>query len=775
MSGLKVILMSLQRVFFLVLILALGCRTVSAERSGVETTAPVAEPNQVSSTETPSNNETTPETITDMEKEQIELNRTMLLTYSDEAMRINAANLLLLNPNSYARQVIIETLSLTNNSPARMAICNALIKRSDIPNKKDFIEPLLNIFSTKIDEEAKLVADTMMIYPYSDIGPLLDKIVNDPEQPARTRINVIAALKKVWEKNAIIRLYRLVDDSNKEVAAEAGKALVSLGFKVGTNSLERGKIISDIQNKEIVELQKDLLINQDQQITKQKDEFETLRKFTKSVLEDAYLSLGNDDTLKGKFLKKYLADSRIWVKSWAVEKVRSMRLAVNTTVPPDLEPAIIKLISDPAPEIRLATIGLIGLMQTMQTVDLATPLLAQFDVESDDQIKIELLDILGIVCSAAHNPDSKTKITLDIKQRVLGYASDFLSKDDNAKAKVGAKVMKKLIEKNGLQEQEVINYLTQLSERYNRKQDDPNSTLKSELLVTMVSMSADSSTLKKYARETFNSFFVEALDDNSEFIRETAITGLGYVNKASALGILRERVGKESSEIVRSKIIELAKEVGSREDLNWLAKLLSSTNQEPKKAWDAMMTIFGSVEIGVLNNWESQLIAPESIYNLTDLQKINFLIIVLAKTAPENKLRYYEQIADRCLVAGQYDMAVNNFTYLYDGADSLQEKNRILPNYLNACLKVPNEELVKKLAQEYLTTQEFNPESPVVKTIDSYFKDGSVITDKNAILKALSGIKLAQPKPAWNTKLQEWNELLSKPDTESATATTDTP
>ncbi len=765
------ILMSLQRVFFISMILALGCRNVSAERSG---NGAATEPNRENPTIAVGNVETIPDNMTDMQKEQIELNKTALLTFADETRRIDAASLLLLNQNPYARQVLIEIMNMANNSPARIAICKALIQHRETPNKSDFIEILLNIFSSKVDEEAKLVADTMLIYPYSEIGPLLEKIVTDPEKPVKTRINVIAALKKVWEKQAIIRLYRLVDDNNQEVASEAGKALNSLGFQIGTNSLERGKIISDIQNKEIVELQKDLLINQDKLINKQKDDFESLRKFTLSVLEDSYTSIGIDDVSKGKFLKKYLDDSRTWVKTWSLEKVRGMRMATNTAIPSDLEPVIIKLISDPVKEIRLATIGLIGLMQTMQTVDLATPLLAQFDVEKDEKVKIELFDILGIVCSATHKQDSKTKITPEIKQRILGYASDFLSKDDNTHAVVGAKVMRKLIEKNGLQEQEVQKYLAQIADRYNRREDDPNSTLKAELLSTMVALSAESSVVKQYSRDTFYTYFREALDSKIALIRETAIDGLGYVSKTGAIEILRNRVSKEPSEEVRSKIIDLARDAGGRNDLEWLAKLITGTNQESTKAWGAMAKIFGSVEIDVLNDWENQLILQSGKYNLTEPQKLEFLRIVLTKTSAQNKPKYYEQIADRCMIMGQYEQAVNNFTLLYDSAVAQEEKDRILPKYLDACLKMQNVELVKKMVQEYLTTKEFNSDGVIIVTIENYFKDAAVVKDKNVILESLKGIKLAQPKQAWQEKIKQWGDLINKPEPEKPAVSTDT-
>ena len=110
-GGLKVILMSMQRLFLLIMILALGCRTVSAERSSSGTTSETNEKSPIRITnETLVNSEavteTVPEEISSMQKEQIELNKTALLTFSDKTGRINAASLLLLNQSPYAEEVL---------------------------------------------------------------------------------------------------------------------------------------------------------------------------------------------------------------------------------------------------------------------------------------------------------------------------------------------------------------------------------------------------------------------------------------------------------------------------------------------------------------------------------------------------------------------------------------------------------------------------------------------------------------------------------------------
>ncbi|MBN1973187.1 MAG: HEAT repeat domain-containing protein [Sedimentisphaerales bacterium] len=772
--------MSLQRLFLFILVLAVGCRTVSAERSAPRTTEMLNQENP----STAANPITPPELNQNKtaDIEQIEVNKNVLRTSADEQMRLTAANLLLFDPNSYARQVLIETLNLTNNSPARLAVCKALNQtrttRREIRDKDDFIVPLLNIFSTKVDEEVRLASEAILIYNYKIIGPMLDQIVTDTTKPAKTRINIIQAFKKVWEKEAIIRLYRLLEDIDPEVAAEAGNAIRSLGFKIGTNKAEREKIISDIQNKEIIEVLKELLIKQDTQINQQKTDFESLRKFALTILDDAYVGIGVDDTSKGKFLNKYLADSQTWIKLWAVDKVRGMRMATQTSIPAELEPVIIKLISDSSKEIRLKTVELIGLMQTMQTVDLAPPLLTQFDAEQDDQVKNELLNVLGIVCSTTHSAESKTKIPLDTKQRVLGYASDFLSSNDTAKARIGARVMRKLLEKldkESLQEQEIQKYLAQLSNRYNKQKEDPNNALISELLTTMVGLAADSSASREYARKNFSSFFAEALDNKNDLIRETAIDGLGYTNKASALSSLRDRIDKEQSERVRLKIIEFAKDVGSKDDLDWLARRLTlGTNSEPKQAWTAMTKIFGSVDIDVLNYWETQLVSGEGKHNLSELQLIDFLKIVLAKTPENNKPKYYEQIANRYFKTGQYEQAINYFNLLQTAA-ATEVKNRILPGYLDSCLRMPNENLAAKLIMEFLSGNDFNSDSAVISTIDRYFKDEKVITDKNVILKSLKGITLNKKIPGWQTKLKEWSDLINKTQPEKTATIKDTP
>ena len=98
---------------------------------------------------------------------------------------------------------------------------------------------------------------------------------------------------------------------------------------------------------------------------------------------------------------------------------------------------------------------------------------------------------------------------------------------------------------------------------------------------------------------------------------------------------------------------------------------------------------------------------------------------------------------------------------LYDSAVTTEEKDKVLPKYLDACLRMPKTDLVSKLVMEYLTKNNVTADNPVMQTIDKFFKDTN-IADKNTILKSLQGIKFTPTKAGWDAKIQQWSELINK-------------
>ena len=119
--------------------------------------------------------------------------------------------------------------------------------------------------------------------------------------------------------------------------------------------------------------------------------------------------------------------------------------------------------------------------------------------------------------------------------------------------------------------------------------------------------------------------FVEALRDESNFVREAGVDGLTYIDDAMALRRLRGFVN-DPSVTHKKNIIALADAVGGKEDLSWLVEKIG-INSESIPAWQAMLKIFTGSDIVVLKEWMDKLTDQDSKVKLSGEQKIEFLKI----------------------------------------------------------------------------------------------------------------------------------------------------
>src|SRR4030042_3014218 len=88
---------------------------------------------------------------------QLKVNKDALLNGS-----VDAATVMLFHEDPKAREILLDALIQNENSPARMAVCKAMIQarvsKKSVKNDQDFIEPLLGVLDTKSDAEAQLAA-----------------------------------------------------------------------------------------------------------------------------------------------------------------------------------------------------------------------------------------------------------------------------------------------------------------------------------------------------------------------------------------------------------------------------------------------------------------------------------------------------------------------------------------------------------------------------------------------------------------------------------------
>lgn len=130
---------------------------------------------------------------------QLKVNQEALLRGANDAVRIDAATVMLFGDSPRARQVLIDTLKQTENKPAKIAVCRALIvsreTRREVPNKRDFIEPLIEVLKTEDISVARYASEAALLFEYDTIRNMLESMAGDAAMPTRARLNAIYAMK----------------------------------------------------------------------------------------------------------------------------------------------------------------------------------------------------------------------------------------------------------------------------------------------------------------------------------------------------------------------------------------------------------------------------------------------------------------------------------------------------------------------------------------------------------------------------------------------------
>ncbi|MDH4238649.1 MAG: HEAT repeat domain-containing protein [Phycisphaerae bacterium] len=733
--------MSTKRLYLLILLLIVGC-----QKAGISAGGPALPANKT-------------EVKAELSK-QLKIYESTLLEGKIEQIRIDAATEMLFSEDPLAREILLSALRQSENSAARMAVCKVLIQarpeQKRIQKKGDFIQPLLEILPTKITSEAKLAAEGLLIFEYEQISEPLEKVVTSPKLPVNTRLNAIYALKLQPYKQAVIRLLKLVNDPEKQVAEAAEKALNSLGITVGLDAEIRTVNILQSQNTD--EFLRDRLIWLEGQMHKLKGELDLWEERYLSALDEVY-SGRKDDVAKAEFLSKHLHNLEVTVRLWALDKVYQDRVSStpNPQLPATLESILVNLISDPERNVRLKTAKLLALMVELNS---APRLLEQLTIEQYDEVRIELFVALGRACQYAFSANPGVKVLPEVRKQLLEWAEKYLVEQDPIKAQKGADVIKKVLEQGGLAPMEVDKYLGLLQARYKQEKGETDGMLRGELLTAMAGLCAQRSVCRAESSKLFESLFQQALNDETDLVRDAAVNGLIYIDKTKALNILRGFIN-DSNPIVRKKIIELASEVGSQEDLVWLSgKIGSSAEGESEPAWQAMLEIFKRSDADVLNEWITKFDSPSTKAKLSVEQLISFLEIAEGKAIRENKLNMLKDIREKLAglykKTGAFEQAAKYFGILQVDAKNVEERDKVLAELLDAYLRWPNVEAATKLVDNCLLEKDLDPNHAMVLAIDDYLSKPPAGVDPNEVLKALTTINPSRKRPKWLMQVKLW-------------------
>ncbi len=697
---------------------------------------------------------------------ELKIYKSTLFEGKTEQLRIDAAAVMLSRDEPVARKILLDTLKQKENSDARAAVCKALSQtrgmRRPVKKKEDFVQPLLDILTTEENSiAAKLAAEATLIFEYDQISEQLERIVTDTSLPAKARLNAVYALELHPDMRVAVKLITLLDDPERQVAAAAEKALYSLGIQAGKDAETRKQTIAELKQQGPEAFLRNLLIRQDGQMREMATELNLWQGLYLAALGKIHDSI-SDDAAKGKFLAEHLGSSEAVVKLWALDKVYQWRVRPGSRLPAELGPILVKLISDQNRDVRLKTAKLLSLIGEVNS---AQALLAQLDTEQDNEVRMELLVALGGACSYASLPDSPIKIPQETRQQTLEWAVKYLFEQEPKKAQKGAEVMKKLLEQDGLARVEVDKYLGLLAERYSQQKNKTDGTLSGELLNAMAGLCAQTSVCKAKAAERFGPLFEEALSDSTDLVREAAVDGLLYIDKTKALNRLRKDFVNDPSIVVRKKLISVAGEVGGKEDLVWLVEKISSS-AESELAWQAMLKIFNSSDAAVLSEWIDKCGSEDSQIKLTDEQKVSFLEIAEQKALAENKPEMIRDVRWRLgrlhSKNGEFEQAASYIGKLYEVAQTVGEKEAILPDLLDVYLRWPNVQLAAKLVENRLLENDLGPDNAVVQAIDNYMSSPPAGADPNKVLGVLTRIKTPKIRPMWQQQLKMWTNLLSQ-------------
>ncbi|MFC1738516.1 hypothetical protein ACFL1G_05640, partial [Planctomycetota bacterium] len=504
------------------------------------------------------------------------------------------------------------------------------------------------------------------------------------------------------------------------------------------------------------EFLRDLLIRKEAKMGELEAERNQWLKLYLSSLDKIYDGI-NDDKERVNFLSGHLNGEEAVLKLWALEKVSQWRVGTSSRLPAELGPVLVGLVSNSDKSVRLRTAKLLSL-----NVEAPHPII-QLKVEKDDDVSRELFVALGAACQYAFSPNSGITIAPGIRNEVLNLASEYLMEQEPVKVRNGAEVIKKLLKQEGLSSEDVDKYLASFVERYQQeKQKNDNGMLCAELLSTMAELCAQGGLPAEQAGEKFGPVFEQALTDTSNPIREAAVDGVVNIDKMSALRRLRKDFVNDDSAVVRTKVIDLAGEVGGQADLSWLAEK-TTNNTENEAAWQAMSNIFKRSDADTLDDWMGRFDVQGVDNGLSEEQMLSFLEIAEQKADGENKPEMLRNVKKRLAVlygkTGSFEPAAEYLGQLLQSAEN-NEKAEFINQLLMVYLKGQNFKSATDLVHNYLLEQDLDPNDLIIKSLDSFMNTPPAGADPNALLVELEQLEIPQD-PNWTAQKHLWRQMFT--------------
>lgn len=712
-----------------------------AQEAPVSAPAPNSTPTPTPTQEAPTEEESA---------RQLRIYSETLYQGSTGEVRVDAAVGLLLRKDPTSINVLKTALESMENPGATEAVCRALIKcrglGKSIAPADQFVKPLVAVMGHPSDPLAKLAGEALLLYPFSEVRNELKSLILDPQRDPAARLRGVYALQLRTETEALQILIGLLDDANQEMARAAEKALQeSFGIPVGTSRQVWSGIMEQLKNRSPEEIRRERLLRQEMKLREVQAERDRWKKLTLAAMDKEYELL--DAAGKSPYLKDKLASDLASIRIWTLQKVGRL----TTEIDPEVRSLLLGLISDEDRDVRFQAART---MSVMSVLNPAEKLLDQYQKETDPQVALALFEALGEACFFAFSPGSKIVLTESIRDQTLDIATEYLKSDQASTTKSAAEIIRKLLDLNGLSQEKADRYCALILERYQRTVDT-DGVLRGDLLMVMARLSNQGPHKASAGRLYRDSFLAGLQAADNPTVRLASIVGLTGIDKNEAFRVIKEsNLVQDSSPAVREKILELATEVGTQGDLEWLFVLLQS-NGGSEPYWGTFKSILQHQKVSVFLDWaarfEKQAIRNDwTRYILLEAEK-KAAAANQAELVLEVRTKLLQMYIDNNLTEDVHSLGAQLF------AGERPDKNLMIsygPGYLKACLNLNQSDAMKAFLTKSLLIGDIDEGSVLVEPIvEALNSEGLAEEKKQAIVDLLKSIAVPVERPQWNAFL----------------------
>ncbi|MBM4102701.1 MAG: hypothetical protein FJ263_01445 [Planctomycetes bacterium] len=700
--------------------------------------------------------------VEDEGSRQLRIYGDSLLHGVTDAIRLDAAMGLLIRKDPAAVDILLQSLSAQDNPMARMAVCRALIRGRSLGTAAGsldvFLMPLIETVKNPDALLARVAAESLLVFRFDQIAGPLSELVQSSATEKQVRLNVIYVFQIRPEPEALRNLIELLNDPDAEIVRAAELALQeSFGVPMGTSKEVWNKILKDLEQKDPTEIRRERLLRQETRLREIQAERDRWQKLYLGALDKEFEPL--DTTAKTAYLLERLGTDMPAIRLWALDKLQ--RYPAESAA--GLRDKLLMLLSDENRRVRMATAGVLS---TMSALNPAEKLISRYKEETDPQVAVAIFEALGEACFFAFSPGSKITLPAEIKTQTMQIAESYTSKEDSETARKGVEVLRKLLELDGLTPKENEHYLRVILERYTAE-TQRKGPIRGELLTAMARLCGQGG-LKLEAGKLYNNVFVETLRtyDENNLVRQAAATGVVNADKTAAMPLFRElKLQSDGSPAVRLIVIELAGQVGTADDLEWLSALLGSNGQS-ESAWRSIVAILQRQDAGVIANWAGRMEQNPAIAG----QAVELLELAEQKAAAQKEESLLCDLQVRLLKGywnkGQYEQVVvyrDKLARKDGGKEYAQNALRQTDNYaIEAYLQLRQFTQTAAVISERLKRNLLTQTSDMLEMIEAYFvSEKTSMEDKKTLLEALAEVPINSEQSWWQEKLEQWRGLLT--------------